>query len=98
MALRPLTRITLRGTDGLDHHFYIDLANMPPADSAFLNDLFPEHFDGIRNVGKGSGPRTRVTDFHAMGYYDKKDLGIVKEALAKSIVATGESPTPPNPR
>ena len=98
MALRPLTRITVRATDGVDHHFYLDLGNLAPGESTFLNALFPNFPDGVQYASQRSGAPSKLHDFVAIGYYAEEDLVAIKEALAKSIVATGDSPTPPNPR
>jgi hypothetical protein len=94
MALRPLIRVDAHGTDGKDHHFYIDLAELSSGAESFLNGLglIPDCSNGgLRYVHQ----HQKIYDFVLPGYYDENDLAAIKEALAKSIVAVGESPISP---
>jgi hypothetical protein len=67
---------------------------MPPGESSFLDTLFPDLSDGVQHAIK----HYKLSELATTGYYDGNDLAAIKDALAKSTVAIGDSPTAPIPR
>jgi hypothetical protein len=77
-----LVKIIVQITSGKDHVFYIDVNNLSPAERSFLNDAVFGGGADIADIMHNS----KVYEFKLPGYYEKDDVEIVREALAKCTV------------